>query len=323
MPPFEKPSFSYDYDVSTQIAALRQWEGTKPGRDIPDKHSTNLLLATWNIANLGLQERRPQDYEVIGEIVSWFDLIAVQEVNDDLEGLKAIQARLPNQYRVLFSDKAGNKERLTFIYDSNKVTLLEKVGEIAIPPSESSAIKLVGTTQKFDGFDRNPYLAAFRSGNFTLLLVNVHLYFGSEKSDPSKRDMNRRCLETYAVARWADLRRKSPYAYTRNIIALGDFNLPKLDAGDPVYSALTRRGLHLPQHSTQMGSNLAGDKHYDQIAFFPGPTQAACLRSGVFDFDGSIFRTLWDDPQRSKQDFFNYVRYYISDHRPLWAEFQI
>lgn len=321
MPPFPKPKFTYNYRVASQIDALQEYKQARPGRDIPDKASGRLLLATWNIANLGLQDRRVKDYQIIAELVSWFDLVAIQEVNDNLDGLRDLRQQLPTSYRVLFSDKAGNNERLAFIYDGSRVTLLDKVGEIAIPPKDKTYIKLPGISQKFRGFDRNPYLAAFRAEGFTFVLVNVHLYFGSAKGTASKRAMNRRSLETFAVGRWADLRRRSDNAFSRNIIPLGDFNLPKVEPGDPIFKALTKRGLHLPQHSTETGSNLKGDQHYDQIAFFPGPTQRAFVQSGVFDFDGAIFSTLWKN--QGKRAFSQYVRYYISDHRPLWAEFRV
>ena len=42
---------------------------------------------------------------------------------------------------------------------------------------------------------------------------------------------------------------------------------------------------------------------------------------GVFDFDGALFKTLWDS--RGRTDFLAYLRYYVSDHRPMWAEFAI
>ena len=318
MPPFPKPAFSYEYRLSSQIDALRRYRDTKPGRAIPAKAADRLLVATWNVANLGVQERREKDYLLIAEIVSWFDLVAMQEVNNDLSGLRAIHRHLPRSFRLLFSDAAGNEERMAFIYDSDKVTLLEEVGEVAIPPSDINDIRLPGITQAFEGFDRNPYLAGFSSDSFVYVLVNVHLYFGSE----SAISMNRRRLETYAVARWADLRRQSPYAYSRDIIALGDFNLPKAEPGDPIFEALTRRGLHIPEHSTQIGSTIETDSHYDQVAFFPGETQQEFTGNlGVFDFDGALFRTLWEE--RTPQEFFAYVRYYVSDHRPLWAEFRV
>jgi len=317
MPPFPKPKTDYDYQASAQINALQDYRDNEPQRAIPKKATNRLLMATWNVANLGVQERRDKDYQLIAEMVNWFDLVAMQEVNDNLAGLRGIQKHLPTSFRVLFSDIAGNKERMTFIYDSTKVTLLEKVGEIDIPPSDHRHITLPGIEQQFDGFDRNPYLAAFQSGAFRFVLVNVHLFFGSDKPI----SMNRRSLETFAVARWADNRRKSENAYSHNIVALGDFNLPKAEPGDPIYDALTKRGLQLPEHSTKIGSSIASDSHYDQIAFFPGETQDHFTgQAGVFDFDGAVFKTLYETVALGK--FLAYVRYYISDHRPLWAEFR-
>lgn len=314
---FPKPKFAYAYDLATELTALRNW---KTHRAIPAKDPARLLLATWNVANLGLQQRRDTDYQLIAEIVGWFDLVAIQEVNDNLAGLRAIQQQLPPAYRVLFSDAAGNDERLAFVYDSTRVTLLEKVGEIAIPPSDLPFIKLEGIAAEFKGFDRNPYLAAFQAGHFRFILVNVHLFFGD---DAAAASIDRRCLETFAVARWCDIRRRSKNSYTRDIIALGDFNLPKADSLNPVYRALTRRGLKLPAHSTQIGSSIASDNHYDQVAFHPAETAGDFTgNAGVFDYDGAIFADLWAGrPAKDHADFKAYIKYYISDHRPLWTEF--
>jgi hypothetical protein len=189
-----------------------------------------------------------------------------------------------------------------------------------IPPAEQSAIKLDGVAQEFRGFDRSPFLAAFKAGKFTFLLVCVHLYFGD---DSEKKSIERRCLEAYAVGRWADLRRKSKNAFTPNIIALGDFNLPKVEPGNPIYRALTNRGLELPKHSTQIGSSVTSDNHYDQVTFFPGDVKDNFVAAGVFDFDGALFRKLWDANDAKNKKFFDYMKYYISDHRILWAEFKL
>jgi len=318
MPPFEKPDFRYDYSVSAQIKALWDYREGKPRRAIPSKSADRLLVATWNVANLGLQERREEDYRLIAELASWFDLITIQEVNENLGGLRAIKKHLPGEYRALFSDPGGNRERVAFLYDASKLELLEQVGEVAVPPSDHRHIKLPGIRQKFRGFDRNPYIGSFGAGSLELAPVSVHLYFGSE----SKRSLNRRSLEAYAVARWADLRRKSETAYARDIIVLGDFNLPKAVAGDPIYEALTKRGLCLPAHSSRIGSSIKSDRQYDQIAFFPGRTgERFTGKAGIFDFDGALFRTLWET--RGPDDFITYMQYFISDHRIFWAEFEI
>jgi hypothetical protein len=58
----------------------------------------------------------------------------------------------------VFSDKGGNDERAAYLYDSSRVSLLEKAGEVAIPPRWASVVKVPGSEQKFEGFDRNPYL---------------------------------------------------------------------------------------------------------------------------------------------------------------------
>ena len=318
MPSFPKPTFTFNYNANTEINALRHYRDNEQDRKIPAKSNNRLLIATWNIANLGLQQRKPNDYKVIAEMISWFDIIALQEVNDNLSGLRFILKNLSNSYKTLFSDKAGNEERMAFIYDSNKISLLEKVGEIAVPPKEIKHIKLKGINRKFNGFDRNPFLASFKARNFEFILVNVHLFFGKDK----KADRDRRSLEAYATSRWADLRRDDKHAYVSDIIALGDFNLPKIEKGDPIYDALRKRGLRIPEHTSLVGSTLVNDKHYDQIMFFPGKTkQEFTGNHGIFDFDGAIFSKLWED--KTPAQFRSFVRYYISDHRPMWAEFKI
>jgi endonuclease/exonuclease/phosphatase family metal-dependent hydrolase len=333
---FPKPSVIFNYNPADEIAALRAYEQTATGRDIPDKAPDRLLLASWNIANLGVQERRDEDYHLIADLISWFDLIAIQEANDHLAGLLNIHSFLPAKYKLLFSDFAGNSERLTFVYDSTKVEVLEMVGEISLPPSQQKNVKLPGITQEFTGFDRSPYFGAFRSGGFSFVLINVHLYFGKMRpKELAQISIDRRCLEAFAVARWADNRRRSKNSYLHDVIAIGDFNLPKVSPEDPIFHALTLKGLKVPEYSTAVGSSLSGEDHYDQVAFHPSETSGDFTgKAGVFDFDGAIFRTLWDRfmadnqalaPKKQKEKalvaFRAYLRYYISDHRLLWSEF--
>lgn len=316
MPPFPKPRFDYSPRVARELGALR---ALREERGIPAKRDDRLLLATWNIANLGVQERSEADHELIAEIVSWFDLVAVQEVGDNLSGIRAVRDRLAPSWRMQFSEAGGNRERAAFIYDASKVEPLEKTGRLAIPPSELGRIRLNGVREQFRGFDRGPYVGTFRAGRFSIELVNVHLFFGS---DSERADIERRMLETFAVARWCDRRRTNPNAYLRDIVALGDFNLPELSDDDPIYRTLTARGLELPAHKSAVGgSSLQGHKHYDQVAFFPGETSEFAERVDVFDFDNAIFADL--HRSRPLKQFLSYLRYHLSDHRPLWAQFAI
>jgi endonuclease/exonuclease/phosphatase family metal-dependent hydrolase len=317
VPPFPRPKFEYDYDLGRELAALRRYRQQKPGRQIPAKSDDALLLGTWNVANLGVQDRLDSDYALIAEIVSWFDLVAVQEVNDDLRGIDAIHAHLPRRYELFFSDASGNRERQAFLYDKRKVSRLKEVGRLSIPPSQLTRIRAPGTGTPFSGFDRGPYLASFGAGAFQFMLLNVHLFYGSD--DPA--DLDRRTLETFAVAWWADSRHRDTNSYVTDIVPLGDFNLPKAAPGDRIYDALVSFGLVVPPHSSQIASAIASDSQYDQIAFFPGPTHDRFTgESNVFDFDGALFQDLWQT--RPPKQFLSYVRYHISDHRPLWARFR-
>ncbi|MBM1107136.1 endonuclease/exonuclease/phosphatase family protein [Aurantibacter crassamenti] len=312
MPAYEKPNFVHPFDVNTEIERLKAHKST---RNIPDKSNDKLLLGSWNIANLGLQVRMEDHYKLLAEILSWFDVIAVQEVNDNLLGLQAIESFLPSNYNLVFSDKGGNNERSAFIYDSSILNQLELVGEISVPPKDHAFIKLKGVTTKFTGFDRNPYLCSFQWKNETFILITVHSFSGGK----TKPDLERRALEAYAIGRYADLRNGSKNAFSKNIIALGDFNIPMIEKGDIVYEALIKRGLKLPEHSTRVYSNISNDSMYDQIAFLPS-IKSKIVTQGVFDFDEVIFPELWEN---SIPDFKKYLRYYISDHRPMWMQLNL
>ena len=313
MPIFPKPKFSFEYDVTTEINRLRNH---RQARGIPGSEENKLLIATWNIANFGAQKRRDQDRSIIAEIISWFDLVAIQECRENYSDLFDVHHKLPIHYQVIMSDAAGNNERMAFLYNSQRLTLLEEIGEIAFPPSSYKTIKLPGIKRKFEGFDRTPYLVVFEAGKTSFMFVNVHLFFGNDKPD----SVARRSLETFAVAKWADLRKRSPISFTRELVTLGDFNMPKRIPSDPIYRALTKLGLELPEHSTMISSSISTDANYDQIAFLPETTKHCFTgQKGVFDYDKVIFSALWQDGKNQK-NFRAYLRYYITDHRPMWVQ---
>lgn len=71
----------------------------------------------------------------------------------------------------------------------------------------------------------------------------------------SSADMARRALETFAVAKWPDTRLRSKFSFTRELPANGDFNMPLSVPGDPIFGALTKLGLEIPDHSSQIASS--------------------------------------------------------------------
>lgn len=315
MVPHAQESPVFTYSLATERQALLS---TKTLRGVPHKATNKLLAATWNLTNFGIQDRSDNDFALMAEVISWFDLVAIQEIADALAHLRLLMNNLPSTYEVIISDIGGNDERAGFLYDSGKVERLELAAEVAVPPSDQRYIRMRGVSGAFKGFDRNPYAVAFRTGALEFTAVSAHLFFGSN----AYYDEDRRSLEAYALARWADQRHKAPGAYSQNILVMGDLNLPIRDESNNVYRALKAKRLIFPQHSTAMGSALAGDKHYDQVAFPAGGMQDSYAgNSGVFDFDHTPFLA---DAWHTGQDYFNaVVKYHIADHRPLWAEFNI
>lgn len=101
---------------------------------MPKSKADNLLLASWNIANLGVQKRSKSARIVIAHILKRFDLIAAQEINDNYRIFTAIMKAMGKKFDFVMSDTAGNDERLAFIYNTSKVLPSNLFGEIARDP---------------------------------------------------------------------------------------------------------------------------------------------------------------------------------------------
>jgi hypothetical protein len=114
----------------------------------PDVHGINpshfLRLATWNIrefdSNKFGRRLRESNY-YIAEILSAFDLIAVQEVRDDLTALKKVMDILGPAWDYIATDvsegSAGNRERMVFIYNTGKVSFRNIAGELVLPQAST------------------------------------------------------------------------------------------------------------------------------------------------------------------------------------------
>lgn len=350
--PFPEPSPGYRFDPDEEIAAV---DAHFAKRGVPVSRDGRLLVATWNIANLGAQDRPPRSFPVISHILSRFDLIAVQEVNDNFRAFERVVRGMGAGYDFIMSDRAGNEERLAFIYRSDKVALGRLWGEVALTAREyprhtvtahySKAGKEQTQTFKnlrFVPFDRNPYIGSFRSGTIDFVLANVHLYFGAfqnSTSEAKRAKYARRVLEIFALARWADRVSSSDNAWDRDIILLGDMNVPNMDKNEATIKALKSFGwTSIDYESNETigvdatklshigGTNLGNDRTYDQMAFSPTGLSGKVSQLGVFDFDNAIFRTKWDEVSaklshaKAVARFSAYVKHYISDHRPLWVE---
>ncbi len=303
-------------------------------------------MASWNIANLGAQDRTENALKVISNILKRFELIAAQEINEEFRTFERVVSMMGSKYDYIMTDTAGNAERLAFVYDKSKVTPLNLFGELALRTHEFPKrtvrvpFRKGGVDQeqvfekfRFAPFDRNPFIGTFSAGTIAFTLVNCHLYFGSfgnSTKESERKKYARRVLEIFALSKWADRRANRKATYDRDIILTGDMNVPAMTEDDPAFKALTEFGFQPVEFPSKVGgSNLGNDKTYDQMVFAPGTIANLIKSSGVFDFDNAIFASLWDKLRaehpkaKAVREFAKHVRHHISDHRPLWAELDI
>ena len=132
MPSFKNPGFDYNWNKDQELQQIK--EGIADAAyGIPDSEDDQLLIGTWNIANFDVQKRDDAFFPLISEIVKKFDIIAIQEINANLEGFNKLLKHLGNEYSHIFTDIGGNWERLCYVYKHDKVSLTQHIGELDIP----------------------------------------------------------------------------------------------------------------------------------------------------------------------------------------------
>lgn len=349
--PFKKPSIPLPINVNSEIESLDSYFDL---RGTPSSNNYNLILASWNIANLGAQDRPIEALKVIAHIMSRFDLIAVQEVNDDYRHFAKVVELMGSDFDFVMTDTAGNEERLAYVYKKSKVSVGNLFGELALHqrsyPKKDVKVHYRQSRQdqvqifesvRFQPFDRNPFIGNFSSGNLDFVLANVHLYFGKFQQSSKEKDRlkyARRVLEIYTLAKWAKDRLKSGNSWNEHIVLLGDMNIPNMKNNEATISALRQfswKAVELYRDTklaktdklTRIGgSNLGNDKTYDQIAFAPTELKNKVKSHGVFDFDAAVFASKWTElsslntHRNTVKSFNSYLRFYLSDHRPIWVE---
>lgn len=110
--------------------------GTQPPKD-PTKV---LRLATWNLREFdapGYGWRSQEAMAYIAEIVAFFDLVALQEIRRDLGPLNDLKNLLGPGWEYVATDvtegTSGNKERMAFLYNRDRVWFRDVAGELTLP----------------------------------------------------------------------------------------------------------------------------------------------------------------------------------------------
>lgn len=286
---------------------------------VPARADDNLLIGTWNLRafagvaptwQAGPTESPKRDWHAIAcirAVVECFDVVAVQETRRSTAALRALLDQLGSSWHVISSDvtegDAGNGERLVFLYDTARVAPSGLVGEIVLPPQTTGA-----------QFARTPYLASFTRGQVEFILATVHMVWGTGSAERLGE------VQRFAawMRAWADRRDE----WNDNLLVLGDFNLDRV--GDPMYEAFLSTGLWPPAALNAVPRTVFDNDRehhfYDQIAWFTSPTGDSRLsgmtyagHAGGIDFTPHVFQGM----DRTE------LSWRVSDHFPLWVEFQL
>lgn len=245
-----------------------------------------IALATWNIRNLS--KKKPLESLVaIATIISQFDIIAIQEVRDEIV-IKSIIAYLNSMknapYSYAISPPVGSaltkahqtgkhKEHYAFIWNS-RVTLQSPTALL-----EADHV-----------FVRPPFVGFFRADNFDFVLATIHVIWG-KTTDRKDEANNIHSILEKTFSRCAAMGEN-------DIILCGDFNMP------PQRISVTDWTPLVTQDYTMVGdTNL-----YDQIWINKKYTS---------EYTGRVEIVKFDLKYGSREEAVKK----ISDHRPVCAWF--
>jgi len=320
------------------------------------KSDGSLLLATWNIRDFdsnkfGFGPRLPETFYYIAEIISCFDLVAVQEVNRDMSALEKVMRILGREWQYIATDvtegPGGNQERMAFLYNREKVWFRGVASDVVLPdtqlvvtpknakkPGEAVSIETDAKQQ----FARSPFLVTFQSGWFRFSLSTVHIYYGSD----SGAQLIRRIGEIKALVKFfadrqdkeADLDRLGA---VENYILLGDFNV--VSPQHETMKALKSERFVVPDAIDGDKVRKKGQHFYDQIAVRVKDKRFKVTGGGMVDIFKDVFRDGPEDmkeyeehlPKKDPEEgefaaktpealYRKWRTWQMSDHSPLWVE---
>ena len=226
----------------------------------PQRVNGSILIGSFNIRKLGSATNRSAGtWKFLTKVCSQFDLIAIQEVQDNMDGLNKLKKKLGNEFGMVVSDMTGTfpgskglGERLTFVfrwsivsrgevvsdvtYDRSKVVeiLLENLDEINTEKEEyveKMARYEAGkrkTKPKFKmpvflSFIRQPFCVSFqikgKAGSEPYLFMAINAHLIYGTSDDRKREFE-------ALMEWIINRvSQEGKTYYPNFLLCGDLNL--------------------------------------------------------------------------------------------------
>ena len=279
------------------------------------KLEKNLIVASWCLSKLAPSRMSTESLYYLAQVISSFDVVSLQKVARDLNGLRQLIDILGPEWGFVITDitlgAMGANERFAILYYRPRVTFENISGGIVLP-----ADSLIDGQQ----FARTPLLASFSSGTIRFRVCSTHIRYGG---DPRLRIAECDTLANF-LSRIAARDKEE-------ILLTGDFNILSNDS--PVLELFREHGIDIPPntvHPTLWISNklcdlighLQGDVEY--------PRRLMVSRSSMVEIFNSVFRDedlelyVTGDSERAKSSAYrNWKKNQISDHLPVWVEYEI
>jgi deoxyribonuclease-1-like protein len=221
----------------------------------PVEQNNYIVIASWNVQNLGSKK----EVAPLAEVIQEFDVVALQEV-ENLPALNRLLAELRKRqphsnWQQLASQKVGQgraAEYYAFVYRADRLTYVQSSANVYTEPAP-------------DNFSREPFFATFVAGEFDFTLITVHITWG-----PLKSLRTAECQRLSVVWRYV----QNLDSYENDLLLLGDFNRDK-----PTHFAfdnLEALGLNslvtATGTRTTFGRTVSGGSWYDHIWIDPAFT---------------------------------------------------
>jgi len=272
----------------------------------PSEQDRTISIASFNLRVFGTSKAsHPEVMEILSDIISRYDLVAVQEIRD--ESGKAIQDLLDlvdskdSNYKMIIGVRLGrtsSKEQYAFFYDSSKLQLEGTPYEFD-DDNDGSTVNKVDDTGLNDLFEREPYLAHFRTirGDFDFVIGDIHTKPSSATKEIS-----------YLPMVIADA---SKHYGETDVLVVGDFNANGSYFNENTYLGDFPAGKFIWLIGNSVGTNVArSDRTYDRMVGTESMAEDYEGQSGTLRFD-QVFdlKAMGLKPLD------------VSDHYLVWVEF--
>jgi endonuclease/exonuclease/phosphatase family metal-dependent hydrolase len=259
-----------------------------------EQESSSITIAAFNIQVFGRSKRQKDDVmNVLVNITREFDVVLIQEIRDSSEEtipyfLNEINEIEGPKYAFVRSDRLGrttSKEAYAYLYNTETVDFIEGSDYVY--------------NDVDDVFEREPYIASFRSGNFDFTLVGIHT-----KPDDARLEIgNLTHVVNFAL---------SENTVEKDIIVMGDFNADGRYFDENDLTNLFKTSKYYWVITNDMDTMTKTDYTYDRIVLMNTTYSYEYIEesSAVFYFD-----TEYEINNATLVES-------VSDHYPIYAEFK-